>query len=74
MWVAGGGAETGRLALEENLGVCFTHDGEGGGSNDAAEDGQQPEGPAPAFVGCDEASNDRAENLDMDGLLLDVRG
>lgn len=61
--VAAGGAETGGLAFEEDLGVRLAHESHRSESDGTAEDGQEPEGPAPAQrPGC-EASNDWPEDL-----------
>lgn len=66
MRIARGNTKTGRFALEEDLRKCLAHYDKGGGFAGAAEDGQQPEGPAPALASCKEAADNRAEQLNTD--------
>ncbi len=66
MRIARGKTKTGRFTLKEDLGRCLAHHDKGGGFDGAAEDGQQPEGPAPAVASCKEAADSRAEYLNTD--------
>lgn len=63
MRIAGGGAKTSCLALEDVLGRRFAHDNEHSDSDGTAQDGQQPEGPAPSHVSCKEATENGTDCL-----------
>lgn len=57
--------EARRLAVEDHLGVRLAHEGEAEELHAAADDGEHPKGPAPAFCGGDEASHHRPQDLDV---------
>lgn len=61
--VARAGAKAGCLALQQDLGVCLANEDGGDEEDCAAEDDQDPEGPAPTQADDGEASDEWPEYL-----------